>query len=104
MRKAVEGLRGGSNTEQRPRSPDIEAQERTSQSSEQEEPHYLKCLPQAGERRPLLFQIQESAVHGDRDYFDILEGQARIAQGSWMKYVIPRRIKAIEYSRVSRKI
>ena len=88
--------------EQRDSKVDAESQEPdTVSATVQEGPYYLTSFPSPGDRRPRLAQVAASEIQGDQAYFAMLRAKARAIQRRWINILVPRKVKAINYVRVS---
>ena len=63
--------------------------------------YYLTSFPSSGDLLPRLVQAAAAEMQGDRGYFAMLRAQARMNQRPWIRFLVPRRIKAIQYVKVS---
>ncbi len=70
-------------------------------SAVEDKSYYLTSFPSTGDRRPRLIQVPASEIQGDSAYFAMLRSQAQAVQRRWIKFLIPRKIKAIRYVQVS---
>ena len=59
--------------------------------------HYLTCFPRANDRRPLLDQVPERQLRGDKCYFTHLRQHSIRLQRYWTSLLVPRKITSIRY-------